>query len=97
MKYTLKHPITVPATPDKPEYELKELNLVDRMQARHAEHIPDEAFQGGGVNPTRFLPAIAEMAGVRLDILKRLDYIDVIQIVGDIVTPFLSDMGSIEE
>ena len=93
MKYKLKYSIKVPATPDKAEYEITELNLVDRMQVQHAEKIPDEAFHGEGVNPTRFIPAIAVMADLDLSIIKRLDFVDLVSIMEGIVTPFLSDMG----
>ena len=67
------------------------------MQARHAEKIPDEAYHGGGVNPTRFLPAVAEMSGVDLSILQRMDYTDVVNIVGSVMTPFLVDTGLTED
>lgn len=97
MKFKLKYPITIPKTIDRPETELSELDLVDRMQAKHAEKIPDDAFKGGGVNPTRFLPAIAEMSGIDLPVLKQLDYTDVVNIVGSVMMPFLSDMGLTED
>ena len=97
MNVKLKYPIKVEATPDRPEYEIKELNLADRMTVEHAEKIPDDAFQGGGVNPARFLPAVASMSGIALPILKKLDYADLVNIVGSVMTPFLSDTESQKE
>ena len=93
MKVTLKYPITIPKTVDRPETEIKELNLVDRMTAGHAELIPDSAFSGSGVNPTRFIPVIASMAGIELSVAKQLDFIDLVNIVGSVMMPFLGDMG----
>ena len=93
MNVKLKYPIKVEAHVDKPEYEIKELNLVDRMQAKHAEKIPDEAFSGNGVNPTRFIEVIAEMASIDLSVAKRLDFMDLVDIVGSVMMPFLGDMG----
>jgi len=97
MNYPLKHPITILATPDKPEHEIKELNLVDRMKAKHAKLIPDECFEGGQISPTKFIPIIAAMASIDESIADELDFVDLVNIVGGIVTPFLSELGPQEE
>ena len=97
MKVELKYPITLPATVDRPETEIKELNLVERMQAKHAKLIPDDCFGGGNVSPTKFLPVIAAMAGIPESAAEEIDFIDLVKIVGGIVTPFLSELGLKEE
>ena len=92
MNYPLKHPITILATPDKPEHEIKELILVDRMKAKHAKLIPDECFDGGNISPTKFIPIIAAMADIDILIAEELDFVDLVNIVGGIVTPFLAEL-----
>jgi hypothetical protein len=92
MKYELKHPIVIPAGPDRPEYEIKELNLVDRIKAKHAKLIPDNCYDGSPTSPTKFIPCIAAMAGMEIKVAEELDFIDLVQIVGEIVTPFLSEL-----
>ena len=97
MKVELKYPITIPKTVDRPEQEVKELNFVDRMKASHGKLIPDDCFQGGGVNPTRFIPVIAAMADMPIPIIEDLDYVDLVKIATEIVMPFLSELGLLEE
>jgi len=93
MKIKLKYPILIPKTVDRPEQELSELNLADRMQAKHAKLIPDECFDGGKISPTKFIPIIASMAGIAVKEAEELDFVDLVNIVGGIVTPFLSELG----
>ena len=93
MNYKLKHPITIPATPDRPETEIAELNLVDRMKAKHAKLIPDDCYSGQATAPTKFIPVIAAMASIEEKEAEELDFVDLVQIVGKIVTPFLSELG----
>jgi hypothetical protein len=97
MKYKLKYPVVIPSTPDKPEVELTELNLVDQMKAKHAELIPDECFEGGQISPTKFIPVIASMANIDIKDVKELAFVDLVKIVGEIVSPFLSELGSQDE
>ena len=93
MKYTLKHPITILAKDDRPEHELKELILVDRMKAKHAKLIPDDCFTGIQISPTKFIPIVASMAGVEIKIIDELDFTDLVKIVVKVVKPFLSELG----
>lgn len=97
MKYKLKIPITVLATPDRPEYEIEELNLIDRMKAKHAKLIPDHCFEGGKISPTNFIPLIAAMADADVVTIEELDFIDLVKIVGEIVTPFLLELGPVDK
>lgn len=93
MKYTLEHPIIIKADNDRPETEIKELNLVDRMKTKHAKLIPDDCFSGGQISPTKFIPIIASMAGIEIKIVEELDFVDLVKIVMKVVKPFLSELG----
>ena len=93
MKYKLKYPITIQKTVDRPETEIRELNLVDRMQAKHSKLIPDTAFDDSATSPNKFIPCIASMAGIDIETAEELDFVDLVQIVGGIVTPFLLELA----
>ena len=93
MKVKLEHPITIPKTIDRPETEIKELDLVERMKAKHGKLIPDDCFQGGAFNPVKFVPVIAAMASIPLSAAEDIDYVDLVKIVGEIVMPFLSELA----
>jgi hypothetical protein len=93
MKVELKFPITVNKTVDKPGIEINEIDLVDRMKAKHAKLIPDDCFDGGSISPTKFIPLIAAMAGIDIAEAEELDFVDLVSIVGAVVAPFLSELG----
>jgi len=97
MEVKLQYPITIPASVDRPEVVMDKLVLVDRMKAKHAKLIPDDCYAGGSVSPTRFVGVIAAMANIPESAAEDLDFIDLVKIVGEIVTPFLAELGPPEE
>ena len=92
MKYTLKNPITVPACGDKPEHEVTELILADRMKVKHLKNVPNDAFSGEGVNPVKFVPAIVAMSGLPESVIDELEFTDLAALMTEIVAPFLAGM-----
>lgn len=95
--YELKYPILVPAQGDKPEYEIKTLNLPDRMKTKHAKLIPDDNFNQDALNPAKFVPVVASMANLDLKTAEEIDFVDMINLVKEIISPFLSELGTLSE
>jgi hypothetical protein len=96
MKHELKYPIKIAAIGDRPEYELKEINLVERLTVEHAEHIPDECFIKAGTNPVKYRELIASMAGIDVSVVNQFDFVDMVGIQAKIITPFLIEAGLME-
>lgn len=94
-EYKLKYPIVVEVDGEKPEYKIEVLKFPERIKTKHAKLIPDDAFEGNAVNPARYTQLIVQMAGIER-YGDELDFLDLVNIVKEVITPFLLELESQE-